>query len=249
MKYHFGVFLGKKCFHSHKLLSWEHWKFLSQCCASWNSSQQQRLGFVRNKNWVLPKNFKVLIWQCMVKTNSKNKIIKFIRWCFLKVLVLEQRLSCETRSEESLCWSSAAVLLSPKLQIYSLLAAWVNLEVWSLFCAVGFRCFCTGCSLFVVLLGFVNHLYVNDPDPLFFSSLPINLLFEAHSCVSKISKWCFPVKNWVVLAWWPWLLELITKLTLWIIKPLNSVQWYSIRLTPLDNFEAALSCRLTTCPM
>lgn len=141
------------------------------------------------------------------------------------------------------------MLLPPKLKIHSLLATWVNLEVWSLFSAVGFRCFSTGCSLFVILLGFENHLYVNDPDPLFFSSLPINLLFEAHGCVSKIGKWCFLVKNWVVLAWWSWLLELITKLTLWIIRPLNSVQWYPIRLTPLGNFEAALLCRLTACPV
>lgn len=59
----------------------------------------------------------------------------------------------------------------------------------------------------------------------------------------------FLVKNWVVLARWPWLLELITKLTLWIINPLNSVQWYPMRLTPLGNVEAALSCRLTTCPV
>lgn len=160
------------------------------------------------------------------------------------MLVLEQKWSCETLSEESLCWSSAAF---PKT--HSLLAAWVNLEVWSLFCAVGFRCFHTGCSLFMVLLGFESHFYVNDPNLLFFSFLPINLVFEAHACVSKIGKWCFLVKNWVVLAWWSWLLELITKLTLWVIKPLNWVQWYPIRLTPLGNSEAALSCRLTTCPM
>lgn len=53
----------------------------------------------------------------------------------------------------------------------------------------------------MVLPGFENHLYVNDPNPLFFTSLPINLVFEAHSCVSKIGKWCFLVENWVVLAW------------------------------------------------
>lgn len=40
----------------------------------------------------------------------------------------------------------------------------------------------------MVLLGFGNHLYVNDPDALFFSSLPINLVFEAHGCLSKIGK-------------------------------------------------------------
>lgn len=57
VKYHFGVFLGKSCFHSRSLLSWKHCENTYPSTVLCGIKVHRVLDLKpRSKNWVLPKS-------------------------------------------------------------------------------------------------------------------------------------------------------------------------------------------------